>query len=89
MSFDGLGTCTLHGERCNGPVSVYGASKLAGEKALAESGAAYAVFRTSWVYGSTGKNFLLTILRLARERETLRVVGISVVRRRGVGIWRR
>jgi dTDP-4-dehydrorhamnose reductase len=56
------------------PVSVYGASKLAGERALAESGAGHMIFRTSWVYGALGKNFLLTILKLARERETLRVV---------------
>ena len=54
--------------------SVYGASKLAGEKALAESGAGHMIFRTSWVYGATGKNFLLTILKLAREREKLRIV---------------
>jgi dTDP-4-dehydrorhamnose reductase len=57
-----------------GPVSVYGASKLAGEKMLAESGAGHLIFRTSWVYGSRGKNFLLAILKLAKERETLRVV---------------
>ena len=56
------------------PISVYGASKLAGEMALAESGAAHMIFRTSWVYGARGKNFLLTILKLAREREVLRVV---------------
>ena len=57
------------------PLNVYGYTKLAGEQALAASGAPYAIFRTSWVYGATGKNFLLTILRLARERETLRIVG--------------
>jgi len=57
-----------------GPTSVYGASKLAGEQALAASGAAHLTFRTSWVYGATGKNFLLTILKLAREREHLRIV---------------
>jgi dTDP-4-dehydrorhamnose reductase len=56
------------------PVSVYGSSKLAGEKALASSGAGHIIFRTSWVYGPHGKNFLLTILKLARERETLRIV---------------
>jgi dTDP-4-dehydrorhamnose reductase len=58
-----------------GPLGVYGASKLAGEQALAVTGAAHVVFRTSWVYGATGKNFLLTILKLAREREELKVVG--------------
>jgi dTDP-4-dehydrorhamnose reductase len=57
------------------PINVYGASKRAGEVALAASGCPYLVFRTSWVYGATGKNFLLSILRLAREREHLRIVG--------------
>jgi dTDP-4-dehydrorhamnose reductase len=56
------------------PLGVYGASKLAGERALAVSGAAYIVFRTSWVYGSTGNNFLKTILRFAREREEMKIV---------------
>jgi dTDP-4-dehydrorhamnose reductase len=57
------------------PLNIYGSSKLAGERALAASGVPHFVFRTSWVYGATGKNFLLTILRLAREREHLRIVG--------------
>jgi dTDP-4-dehydrorhamnose reductase len=57
------------------PMSVYGASKLAGEGALAQSGASHYIFRTSWVYGGQGKNFLLTILKAAQEREVLRVVG--------------
>ena len=58
-----------------GPESVYGASKLEGEKALAENGGMHLIFRTSWVYAARGKNFLLTILKAARERERLRVVG--------------
>jgi dTDP-4-dehydrorhamnose reductase len=57
------------------PISVYGATKLAGEQALIASGAGYMIFRTSWVYGAEGKNFLRTILKLARERENLRIVG--------------
>jgi dTDP-4-dehydrorhamnose reductase len=72
--FDGTGSTPYRETDTTAPVSVYGASKLAGERALAESGAPHIIFRTSWVYGATGKNFLLTILRLARERETLRVV---------------
>jgi dTDP-4-dehydrorhamnose reductase len=72
--FDGSGSTPYREMDATGPVSVYGASKLAGEKALAESGAGHMIFRTSWVYGTRGKNFLLTILKLARERETLRVV---------------
>ena len=73
--FDGTGDVPYRETDATGPVSVYGASKLAGEKALAESGAGHLIFRTSWVYGGVGKNFLLTILKLAREREVLRVVG--------------
>ncbi len=72
--FAGTGSTPYIETDATGPVSVYGASKLAGEIALAESGAAHLIFRTSWVYGATGKNFLRTILKLARERETLRVV---------------
>jgi dTDP-4-dehydrorhamnose reductase len=72
--FDGSGSAPYLETDATRPVSVYGASKLAGERALAESGAGHIIFRTSWVYGARGKNFLLTILKLARERETLRVV---------------
>ena len=73
--FDGTATNPYVETDATAPVSVYGASKLAGEKALAATGAGHIIFRTSWVYGARGKNFLLTILKLAREREVLRVVG--------------
>lgn len=56
------------------PLGVYGTSKLAGEQGIKSSGCKHLIFRTSWVYGSRGKNFLLTMQRLSRERETLRVV---------------
>lgn len=56
------------------PLSVYGRTKLEGEQALAHSGAAHMIFRTSWVYGATGKNFFRTILRVARERESMNIV---------------
>jgi dTDP-4-dehydrorhamnose reductase len=72
--FPGAGTAPYVEADETGPVSVYGASKLAGEELLAESGAQHMIFRTSWVYGAHGKNFLLTILKAARERERLRVV---------------
>lgn len=67
------------------PGSVYGASKLAGEKAVAAAGVPYLTLRTSWVYGARGKNFLLTILRLAGEREELRVVNDQI----GAPTWSR
>jgi dTDP-4-dehydrorhamnose reductase len=56
------------------PLSIYGASKLAGEQAIQSVGGRYLIFRTSWVYGPHGKNFLLTMLRLARERDRLSIV---------------
>ncbi|MET3244395.1 dTDP-4-dehydrorhamnose reductase [Burkholderia sp. OAS925] len=56
------------------PQNVYGKSKLAGEQAIAQSGCAHLIFRTSWVYGARGKNFLLTMLRLGAERDELSVV---------------
>jgi dTDP-4-dehydrorhamnose reductase len=56
------------------PLSVYGQSKFAGEQAIAAAGIAHLILRTSWVYGMRGNNFLLTMLRLARERAQLRIV---------------
>ena len=60
------------------PVSVYGASKAAGEAAIAETASRYLVLRTSWVYSAQGKNFLRTMLRLGAERSELRVVDDQV-----------
>jgi dTDP-4-dehydrorhamnose reductase len=64
----------LEGDATN-PLSVYGKTKLAGEQAIAATGIPHLILRTSWVYGMRGKNFLLTMLRLAHERDSLRVVG--------------
>lgn len=72
--FDGAGKAPWREIDEPGPLGVYGASKLAGERGLASSGAAHLIFRTSWIYSSRGKNFLLTIFRLAQEREELRIV---------------
>jgi len=57
------------------PVNVYGATKLAGEQAIQAAGVPHLILRTSWVYGMRGKNFLLTVMRLAIERDELRIVG--------------
>ena len=56
------------------PLNVYGATKLAGEEAIQKAGDKYLIFRTSWVFGPHGNNYLLTMLRLGRERETLNIV---------------
>lgn len=72
--FDGSSSSAYSEEDATNPQSVYGLTKLEGEQALAASGARYLTLRTSWVYGSRGKNFLLTILGLAAEREQLSVV---------------
>jgi dTDP-4-dehydrorhamnose reductase len=72
--FDGRKTGPYNEDDVPQPLGVYGATKLAGEQALAASGCRHLIFRTSWVYGVHGGNFAKTILRLAAERDTLRVV---------------
>ena len=60
------------------PVNAYGQTKLAGERAIDAEGGDWLVFRTSWVYAARGRNFLLTMLRLGAERESLRVVADQI-----------
>ena len=76
--FEGNGTRAYREDDATGPLGVYGESKLAGETAIAASGCRYLVFRTAWVYGSHGANFMRTMLRLGAEREELRVVADQV-----------
>ncbi len=72
--FDGTSAVPYSEDATTDPQSVYGRSKLAGEQAITASGCDHLVLRTSWVFASRGKNFVRTILRLAAERESLRIV---------------
>jgi dTDP-4-dehydrorhamnose reductase len=72
--FDGSQSRPWREDDPTGPLGVYGQSKLAGEEAIRASGAAHKIFRLCWVYGPRGHNFLLTMLRLGKDRDHLRVV---------------
>jgi len=72
--FDGAKATPYLETDATGPINVYGATKLAGEQAIQAAGIPHMILRTSWVYGMRGNNFLRTILRLAQERDELRII---------------
>jgi dTDP-4-dehydrorhamnose reductase len=72
--FDGSGAQPWREDDATGPLSVYGQTKLEGEQVIVASGCQHLIFRTSWVYGARGGNFAKTMLRLARERDELKVI---------------
>ena len=73
--FDGSKTTPYVEADPPNPLGAYGRTKLAGDEAVRAAGGAHLIFRLCWVYGARGQNFMLTMMRLAREREMLRVVG--------------
>jgi dTDP-4-dehydrorhamnose reductase len=72
--FDGSKHAPYDEDDSPNPLNVYGKSKLAGEIAIRQAGVAHLIFRTSWVYATSGQNFLLTLLRLGSQREELPMV---------------
>ncbi|HKV55968.1 MAG TPA: dTDP-4-dehydrorhamnose reductase, partial [Candidatus Binataceae bacterium] len=76
--FDGAKTDAYTEDDPPHPINAYGRSKLAGERAIEQCGGRYLILRTSWVYAARGHNFLRTILRLARERDELRIVADQI-----------
>jgi dTDP-4-dehydrorhamnose reductase len=83
--FDGAKTEAYLETDTPNPLGAYGRTKLAGDEAVRAVGGAHLIFRLCWVYGARGQNFMLTMMRLAREREKLRVVGDQV----GCPTWSR
>lgn len=83
--FDGTKAAPYTEEDISNPLNVYGKTKLAGDLAIQAAGIPHLIFRTSWVYGLRGKNFLLTILRLAKERDELKIVDDQI----GAPTWSR
>ena len=72
--FDGTKRSPYEEDDAANPLNVYGKTKLEGEQAIQQIGPPHLIFRTSWVYAPRGRNFLLTVLRLATEKEDLRIV---------------
>ncbi|MDY0743845.1 dTDP-4-dehydrorhamnose reductase [Paucibacter sp. R3-3] len=76
--FDGSGDQARNEDASTAPLSVYGSTKLAGEEAIRASGCAHLILRTSWVFAARGGNFAKTMLRLAAEREQLKVIADQI-----------
>lgn len=83
--FDGTSKTPYTEEAASNPLGAYGKSKLAGDQAVQAAGGRHLIFRLCWVYGARGQNFMLTIMRLAKEREKLRIVQDQV----GCPTWSR
>ncbi len=83
--YDGQGQTPFSETSSPAPLNYYGVSKLAGDDAIQATGCRHLILRTSWVYGLRGKNFLLTVLRLAQERSELRIVDDQI----GAPTWSR
>jgi dTDP-4-dehydrorhamnose reductase len=83
--FDGTKTSPYQENDPTNPINAYGRTKLTGEQAVRDSGVDHLIFRTAWVYSTRGKNFVLTILRLATQREELRIVRDQI----GAPTWSR
>lgn len=83
--FDGTKDSPYIEEDRPNPINAYGRSKLKGEEAIQEVGSDYLILRTSWIYASRGSNFLQTILRLAQEKDELRIVADQI----GAPTWAR
>ena len=76
--FDGRAITPYREDDATMPQSVYGRTKLAGEQAVSATASEFLIFRTSWLYANRRQNFMLTMLRLAQERDELRVVGDQI-----------
>jgi dTDP-4-dehydrorhamnose reductase len=83
--FDGLKRTPYEESDHPNPINIYGKTKLEGEEAIRSAGISHLIFRTAWVYATRGRNFLLTILRLATEREELKIVSDQI----GAPTWSR
>ena len=76
--FDGSGKAPWQPDDATGPLGVYGASKLGGERGVAAAGGPHAILRTSWVFSAHGTNFLKTMLRLSETRDHLSIVADQI-----------